>query len=159
MQVFKKIGIIFIVSLLITATGGFSIYHHICHCVGEQSSSIFFEAECAHGDDPASCCHAEKSASCCQQKEKPVKKHACHDDHCCQDSFQFFKINDSFQPELQKVSLKPLMVLEAVLFYDICEDITPVPYSNMYSSDLPPPETGKQILTAHHQLKLDTPLV
>ena len=159
MQVVKKIGIIFVVAMLITATGGYSIYHHICHCAGEISTSLFVEADCAHVDQPAPCCHSEKLVSCCHQKEDPVKKHQCQDDHCCQDSSQFLKINDSFQPGFEKISLKPVMMVFAEFFVEFSEEITSTPHVFIYSSDLPPPDSGKEIITALHQLKLDTHLV
>lgn len=156
-----KTGIIIIVTLLIGATGGFSVYRHICHCAGEISASIFMEADCDHANPaaPSSCCAASKSHSCCMDKPSPEKQHVCHDGDCCETSMKFLKINDSFQPGLEKISLKPFAALSSIIITVFKEDIVSAPVDNICSSDLPPPESGKQIILAHHQLKLDPFLV
>src|SRR5512145_1857743 len=101
LKTIKNIGLIFVVSLLILATGGFSVYRHVCHCAGEMSASVFLEAECHHDQQTSDCSNSEITASCCQKEAVPVKKHTCHNDNCCQSSVQFFKISDSFQSGLE----------------------------------------------------------
>lgn len=157
----KYITVVFLAFLVITATGGFSIYHHICHCAGEMSASIFLEADCEHVQpaSSASCCNSEESHSCCMEKPLLATKIACHDGDCCQTSMQFLKIYDSFQPEMEKNSLKPVFVASSIVFIDLTEDILTVPFYHIFSSDLPPPDTGRQIVLALHQLKLDPSLV
>jgi hypothetical protein len=159
MRIIRNIGLIFIVSVLILATGGFSIYHHVCHCVGEISASIFLEASCDHENTSASCCSADENHSCCMEKPPTDSKHACHDGDCCNTSIQFLKISDSFQPGLEKISLKPLVLASDLVFVSVQEDVHLIPTFNIYSADLPPPDSGKQILVALHQLKLDPHLV
>jgi hypothetical protein len=93
--------------------------------------------------------------------EKPAQesKHACHDDDCCQTSETFLKIFDSFQPGLEKISLKPFMVASTLFSLDILADDNLLPHLNAFNADLPPPDSGRHILLAHHQLKLAPPLV
>ena len=160
MRTIRKIGAIFLVSLLLATTGGFSIYHHICYCFG-NSSSIFMKATCEHehSREKASCCRVEKTPSCCMDKPAPVSKITYHKDHCCRNSSQFLKITDSFQPGIEKVSLKLFSVASALLFFDFSIDENINPSLNLYNADLPPPDSGRQILTAHHQLKLALNLV
>jgi hypothetical protein len=156
-----KTGIIFIVTLLITATGGFSIYRHICYCAGVMSSSFIPEATCGHdhSSNTISCCNDDKTPACCKSKPEKEQKHHCNGHDCCNTSSQFLKINDSFQPGLDKISLKPLVALSLIFIIDFKEDILTAPTKNIFYSDLPPPESGKQIILAHHQLKLDPFLV
>ena len=160
MKTIRKIGSIFLVSLLLATTGGFSIYHHICYCLG-NSSSIFMKATCEHEHamEKASCCSIEKTPSCCMEKPAPVSKTTYHKDHCCRNSSQFLKISDSFQPGIEKVSLKPFTVAAALLFFDFSIDENINPSANLYNADLPPPDSGRQILVAHHQLKLAPSIV
>jgi len=161
MKIIRNIGTILVVSLLIMATGGFSIYHHICHCAGEISASVFLETSCdlENSSAAASCCSVLETNSCCIEKPVQVKKPACHDDDCCKTSIQFLKINDSFQPGLVKISLKPLAISSAMLFFDILTDENTLPHLNLFNADLPPPDSGRQIILELHQLKLDPSLV
>ena len=146
---------IFTVLALILATGGFSVYQHICHCVGEMSVSVFTEATCDHDHGSQACCSSHESSSCCSGQSGSESRHACHDKDCCQNSSQFLKISDSFQPGLEKISLKPALVALAILPVRLEEAVYRIPYLNIYSSDLPPPDEGRQKLVALHQLKLD----
>ena len=161
MQIIRKIGTIFLVALLIASTGGFSIYRHFCHCAGEVSASVFLEAPCDHETPsaPASCCIAEETHSCCATKPAPVKRAACQDGDCCKTSVLFLKINDSFQPAFEKISLKPFALASALLSYYIPEIYKELPSTNLFNADLPPPDTGRQIIVALHQLKIAPELV
>jgi len=161
MRIIRNIGFILIISSLIIATSGFSIYHHICHCARETSASIILEASCNHDNVSAggSCCSMEESHSCCTNKPAEEASPACHEDDCCQTSSQFFKINDSFQPGPGKISMKLFLVASALLFFDISIEEYTISSLNFYSADLPPPHSGKQIILALHQLKLDPSLV
>jgi hypothetical protein len=85
--------------------------------------------------------------------------HKCHDKDCCQNSVQFFKINDSFQSGTAKISLKPFVTVTPVIYVYVQEVILQPSVININSCDLPPPESGRQILVSLHQLKLDTHLV
>jgi hypothetical protein len=160
MKIIRNIGTVLVVSLLIMATGGFSIYHHFCHCAGEISASVFMEALCDHENSSASCCSSPETHSCCMEKPVRDSKPACHDDdNCCQTSSQFLKISDSFQPGFEKISLKPFVVTSAILFFDILADENALPHLNLIHADLPPPDSGRQIILELHQLKLDPSLV
>ena len=159
MRTIRNIGLIFIVTVLILATGGFSVYHHVCHCAGEMTASVFVEAVCNVENTSPSCCSQEEIPSCCKDEPAPVKKHTCSDNDCCQTSSQFLKISDSFHPGLEKISLKPFVIASALVFVSIPEDVHSIPAIHIYSADLPPPDSGRQILVALHQLKLDTHLV
>lgn len=160
MNVIRNIGSIFVVTLLIASTGGFSIYNHVCYCLG-NSSSIIIKATCKHenSNEESSCCSIENKPSCCAEKPIAGSKTCFHKDHCCQTSSQFLKISDSFQPGLEKISLKPFVVASALLFFDIPADESTIPSLNLFNADLPPPDSGKQILVAHHQLKIAPALV
>jgi hypothetical protein len=141
----RKIGSVLLVTLLIATTGGFSIYRHVCYCLGNSTESIFNK----------SCCKPDNTPSCCTEKPVPVSKACIHKDHCCHNSSYFLKISDSFQPGIEKVSLKPFTVASTLLYSDFRIDENVKESLNLYIADLPPPDTGKQILVAHHQLKID----
>ncbi len=160
-QIIKNITLLLIVGLLIMATGGFSVYRHICHCAGEMSSSVILEVTCDN-DNPASassCCSSDDTPACCQDKAPQETKHSCNGDDCCQTSSQFLKINDSFQPGLEKLNLKPIAAVSALLCIVITEDARSMPAFHINASDLPPPDSGRQIVLSLHQLKLDPSLV
>ena len=159
MKWMKNIGLIFVISLLILATGGFSVFHHVCHCAGEMSSSLFTEVTCQDKHGEASCCSRNETPSCCLPKAEEKKARTCHDKDCCQNSMQFFKISDSFQPGFAKISLKPFLVATPLNFVEVFEQNPQSSILNPRSYDLPPPESGRQIIVSLHQLKLDTHLV
>jgi hypothetical protein len=161
MQTIRKIGSIVLVTLLIATTGGFSIYHHVCYCLRNSSASIFYKATCDHENarEKSSCCRIEKVPSCCSEKPFPVSKTTYHKDHCCRNSSFFLKISDFFQPGIEKVTLKPFTVASNLLFFDFPIEENSSPSLNLYNADLPPPDSGRQILVAHHQLKIDPSLV
>jgi len=159
MRIIKNIGVVFIVSLLILATGGVSVFHHICHCAGEMSASLFIEADCEVDHSEAACCSAETTASCCQVKNNNEPGHSCDNEDCCQNTVQFLKISDSFQPGVEKIIVKPCLAASMVAWSILREEIIPAPSFNIISSDLPPPDTGRQIVVSLHQLKLDPHLV
>ena len=157
----KNIAVIFVVTLLILATGGVSIYHHICHCAGEMSASVFMEASCHHENsaEEASCCHKAEMNACCAEKPVHNSEKACHDDDCCQTSLQFLKISDSFQTGIEKINLKPFQPITSLVIIEVAESAIQSSIFNIESFALPPPETGREILISLHQLKLDTHLV
>jgi hypothetical protein len=162
MRTIRKIGSILLVSLLIATTGGFSIYRHVCSCLGKSSESIFYKATCEHENSRAksSCCSMDNTPLCCVENPVPVSKTTIHKDHCCRNSSYFLKINDSFQPGIEKVTLKPITVTSALLFFDISIDDNNIkPSYNLFNAGLPPPDSGRQILVTHHQLKLAPALV
>ena len=161
MQIIRNITVIIIVGLLIVATGGFSIYHHLCNCKGERSASVFMETTCdpQNSSPAASCCSDQEIPSCCKEKQSQETKHQCNGNDCCNTSIQFLKINDVFQPGLEKISLKPVIAASSILFIDVKEDVLSTPIDNICFSDLPPPDSGRQIVLSLHQLKLDPSLV
>lgn len=161
MQPIRKIMSIVLISLLIATTGGFSIYHHVCYCLGNSSASIFYKSTCEHENsrEKPSCCSLDKTPSCCSENPVPLSKTTYHKDHCCQNSSYFLKISDSFQPGIEKVTLKPFTAASSLLFFDFAIDEKINPSLNLYNADLPPPDSGKQILIAHHQLKINPSLV
>jgi len=161
MRNIRNTGSILLVFLLIVATGGVSIYHHFCHCAGAISASVFIEASCDHENSstPASCCSLDETHSCCMEEPASDTKSACQKDDCCQNSSQFLKISDSFQPGFEKISLKPFVIVSALLFFNIPADDNTIPSVNLFNADLPPPDSGRQIITAIHQLKIAPKLV
>jgi len=74
---------------------------------------------------------------------------------CCKTSGQFLRINDSFHPVPGKISVKPVQVESVIVFDYIKNEILIHTNLNLFNSDLPPPDTGRKILVALHQLKLD----
>ena len=161
MQTIRKIGSILLVSLLLATTGGFSIYRHVCYCLGNSSTSVFYKATCEHENsrEKSSCCAVDKTPSCCTEKPVPVSKTTYHKDHCCHNSGYFLKISDCFQPGSGNVTLKPFTIASTLLFFDFAIDEKINPSLNLFNADLPPPDSGRQILVSHHQLKLAAPLV
>jgi hypothetical protein len=160
-QIIKNIATILVVSLLVIATGGLNIYHHICHCEGESSASLFAATTCQHQQEAkaASCCKTVEVPDCCKGKQAPAQKHHCNGHDCCQTTSQYLKISDSFQPGLAKVSLKPLVLPSPIIYIDLPTEEYSSPALTLFNADQPPPDTGKQIVVALHQLKLDPYLV
>lgn len=156
-----KTGILIIITLMIGATGGISVYRHICHCAGEVSASLIVETSCdrVHSSSAGACCSNPEIPECCKEKPGKETKHRCNGDDCCQTSSQFLKINDFFQPGLEKISLKPLVAASSTLIIGVKEDVFSAPIDNINYSDLPPPETGRQIILSLHRLKLEPSLV
>ena len=155
----RQIGLSFITVLLIATTGGISVFHHVCHCAGEVSTSLFTEVTCQDKHTEASCCSQKETPSCCLHKEEEKKAHTCHDKDCCKNSVQFFKISDSFQVVFSNIDLKPVLVTTPLVILDVAENILQSLISFPESYNLPPPKTSRQILVSLHQLKLDTHLV
>jgi len=157
----QKTAVILIATLLILTTGGFSIYHHVCSCLGNTSTSIFYKATCEHENsrEKSSCCRMEKTPSCCVEKHEKDTKPVCHKDNCCQNSSRFLKIGDSFHAALENISLKPFAIVTAFTFFDIPAEDHAILSITFFNADLPPPDSGRQILVAHHQLKLAPSIV
>ena len=93
------------------------------------------------------------------EKADKDQVHKCHDKDCCQNSIQFFKINDSFHAGMAKISLRPFLVATPLIIAEVFEQNLQSSILNPRSFDLPPPESGRQIVVSLHQLKLDTHLV
>lgn len=157
----NNLALLLIVTLVIMATGGFSIYHHICNCAGDTSASLFLEISCDHESSTvsSSCCSVKENNSCCDTEPGEQDKTACNDEDCCQTSSQFLKINDLFQHGFEKVSFKSAPVISTLLALYISVDEHSTQSLNLVFADLPPPDSGKQILLSLHQLKLDPSLV
>lgn len=155
----KNISLILVVALLIISTGGYSIFHHVCHCAGEMTASVFLEPACEHDNSGKACCHSTESHSCCMEKDKETDRHACHDGDCCETDSQFIKIHDSYQPVTANIILKPFVTESELFLFDFLPEKETNLFLPVYINDLPPPQTGKQIVVAQHQLKLDQPLV
>lgn len=155
-RIVKNISLFLVVSMLILATGGFSIFHHICNCAGEMSVSIFTEATCSQGKASPSCCPAKELPACCTIKKVQQSTKVCHEKDCCHNSEQFFKINDSFQPGIAKNIVKPDIQSVKIILIEALSILNEAPPENVFTSDLPPPETGRQIILKLHRLKLDT---
>jgi hypothetical protein len=151
----KNTGLFFVMTLLILATGGVPVYHHLCHCAGEMTSAVYLEPACEHGSATAACCHEAESHSCCMAKESDKNNHACHEGDCCETDSQFIKIQDSYQPVTAKFVLKPIMAATELFIFDLLPEKEINLSQNILIHDLPPPESGKQIVVALHQLKLD----
>jgi hypothetical protein len=160
-QIIKNIALFAVVGLLILATGGFTIYQHFCHCEEEVSASVFMKTSCdhRHSSPAAPCCKAEQTPSCCKEKPAPARKHHCNGKDCCKTSSRFLKINDSFQSGPGKITVKPVLVASAIVFDYIEKEIPFHINLSLCNSDLPPPDTGRQIVVSLHQLKLDPSLV
>lgn len=158
-RIVKNISLFLVVSMLVLATGGFSIFYHVCNCAGAMSVSIFTEAACNLGVDSHSCCTAKELPACCANKTGIHTKKICHGKDCCHNSVQFFKINDSFQPGFANNIVKPDIQAVKLILIEIPSVLCEAPAENVFTSDLPPPETGHEIILELHQLKLDTHLV
>jgi hypothetical protein len=158
-RIIKDISLILVVLLLVLATGGFSVFHHVCQCAGEMSVSVFKEVTCSHVEDSHNCCMDEETPSCCANKPDHQSNNTCNGTDCCKNSMQFLKISDSFQPGTAKISLKPFLALSPLVFSDVPEINLESSTFNLKSFDLPPPETGRQIVLDLHQLKLDFHLI
>lgn len=156
-KIFHRAVIICLAVFMIMATGGVSIYHHLCRCAGESKASIFLEASCDHDMAPplSSCCHAEEAPACCADQPAENKSNTCQHNDCCQDSETFLKISDDFTVSLEKLSLKCIVTLIQVLtgnnlLYEPLAFISPLPEFN----DTSPLLAGRELVTSLHQLKI-----
>jgi hypothetical protein len=147
-------------SVLIMATGGFSVYHHFCHCEGEMTDTFFRPNTCEHQSVKAvhSCCALKETKSCCAGKPGKERRQTYHRDKCCNTTAQYFKISDSFQTAPAKISLSTVEFIAVLFLVDIQEYIDNSFRIKLDATGLPPPDTARDILVSHHQLKLDTPL-
>jgi hypothetical protein len=158
-RIIKDISLILVVSLIILATGGFTVFHHVCQCAGEMSVSVFTEVKCSHSEDPHACCLDKETPSCCADKPDHQSNNSCNGKDCCRNSVQFLKISDSFQPVTAKINFKPYTAISPFIPCVVPEINLQYSTFNLKSFDLPPPKTGRQILVSLHQFKLDTHLV
>jgi hypothetical protein len=161
MKILRKIGAVIMVSLLIATTGGFSIYSHICYCLEKSSTSVFHKATCEHERSMknSSCCKVERTPSCCANKPFDETKTTVHKDNCCRNSGHFLKISDLFQPGVEKVTLNTFAVASSFFLLESSINENTEGSLIPHLADLPPPDSGRKILLAHHQLKLDPSLV
>lgn len=161
-ELFRKIVLVFTAFILIAATGGYSVYQHICKCEGAVITSVFLELDCEHDQDveASSCCStvpAEKS--CCAEKQEKACDDKHHSGDCCHTNSLFLKINDSFNTSQEKsisnIVLAPFSLFEND-FYEVEAQTQP---EKQYISCKSPPIPGRQILLRIHQLKLSPELV
>lgn len=155
--IFRKIGILLTAFLLIAATGGYSIYRHICNCEGAIITSVFLVVECEHGqqEHAQSCCDATAvEKSCCGKQQDKSCERSSNDGDCCHTNTQFFKIDDSFNAGQEINSFKVYASATTLIEKEVLlKEEVPQPVRR-YISDASPPPSGKQILLEIHQLKL-----
>lgn len=156
----KNIGLIVVAVFLIIATSGFSIFRHVCSCDGVVTTSVFMEPTCHHAqaETASSCSMVKATHSCCAVKPVKESRPVCHKGECCNTTSLFLKISDSFQPGNDNTVLKPVPVAVAFIIPDQITLENNFSF-NLFNDDRPPPPSGKQIIVAHHQLKLDPALV
>jgi len=177
-QLFQKTAILALAVLLIMATGGFSIYHHFCHCAGESSASIFMETTCGQEDatvqepvsccmheqaavqEPESCCNADQTESCCKDQPEVKQEKSCKKEDCCNTSSTYLKISDNFTVSLGKISLKFIVSFIQILTgLDLQPESRTADFLNPEFNDTSPPVYGTDLLHHIHQLKIAHPLV
>lgn len=152
-------AIIFLALMLLMATGGFSIYHHICYCANKESSSFFNEVSCQlekAAVQKAECCHKEVPV-CCKDKVPVKHDKSCKKGKCCNTNSTFFKISDNYTATIGKISLKFMVSFIQVLNSNILlvepkEVAARIPDFN----DTSPPIYGIELLHQLHQLKIAT---
>lgn len=153
----KNTAFIFLAAMLIMATGGYSIYHHICHCAGESTASIFIESACDHEDmgATAGCCDTHQAETCCSHDKEGNASNVCHAGDCCNTSVTFLKISDNFTVSLEKISLKFTMSFISILFgHEILSGEQVLAYFQPETTDIPPPPSGTELIISLHQLKI-----
>ena len=75
MKKYKNIVAILMILVLLPATGGISIYHHICSIDGEHNTAIFSKTSCSHkSEDHCNCAETSENA----QSQCNLDNH----DHC-----------------------------------------------------------------------------
>lgn len=135
---------------------GLTINAHYCHSTGDIKKSILpVPLYCDHGDEMASCViphHPDQADACCATE---AMAGASVEGECCEDYTTFLKLLSEFDLS----SLKSGFNLVLQLIINLLDLVRPS-YSNEHTSQAfypnpPPLLTGKQMLVAFNQLKLD----
>ncbi len=153
----QKSVLLMLASLLVMASGGVSIYHHFCSCLGESTTSVYLEAECSHEQGPTaqtSCCSTGETDSCC---EIPVdeQESSCPGDDCCHTSSTYIKVLDNYTLSLEKISFKFIAGFIQVLTGNILlTETRPRFLPDQIIVDPSPPLYGRSMLNSLHQLKI-----
>lgn len=150
--------------MLVIASGGFSLYQHYCNCAGEVNNSIVVESQdCQENEERKSCgiVPDEKVSSCCKPETHQTKSfYQCESSiNCCTYEVTFLKTDDFNCSFDQKRSFSFIVAFVNVIgSNDLRNELTFIKETT-FTSDLPPPDFGKELLISLHQFKFASPLV
>lgn len=162
-QLLKKIFVIISATMLVIASGGFSLYQHYCSCEGDVYNSIIVEStDCNEANEIQSCCSVpeEKVTSCCETDANQNNSHSLcgDDDSCCTSEVSFLKTDEFNYSFDEKKSFQFITafvnIIEAITF----QNIDGFTKETNFIADLPPPDYGIRFLITHHQLKIAPPI-
>lgn len=157
----KSLSVVLVV-LTLAFTSGVSVFNHYCNCSKQTISSVFVEITCeqSHGSAccgskteqlPACCSHSATENSCTHQSR-------CNAEGCCRTDITIIQIESEYQVSQTRPVDQLLVLIAEKFFNEIVEKPKePIQIAEFYT-DTSPPLTGRQFLTAVHQLKLDIPV-
>ena len=168
-DIIKKASVMFIVLVMVAATGGFTIYQHYCGCSADSATSLVLAShdcnmlavdDLATNVAPSSCCDEEPAEDhCCSGTSKlpgdpgPVSG-------CCYTSGIFMKIDDLFNTSLEEVSFQLVVqILKTISGESYSINELPCTVKEIFDRGDPPPLlSGKERILALHQVKIAPPL-
>ena len=163
LQLLKKIFVIISATMLVIASGGFSLYQQYCSCEGDINNSIIVEtANCYESNKSELCCEVpnNKVTSYCQAEAEQHTSHShCDDaDNCCTSEVSFLKTDEFNYSFDEKKSFQFITafvnIIESISLQNL-EDFTK---ETNFIADLPPPDYGIGFLITLHQLKIAPPI-
>ncbi len=131
-SIVNKILAAWMVIVVFAVTTGFNLFSHICLMGGDHEIST---------TEIASCCSLQPKASDFQLNTK-----------CCDDEIQFIKLDfttivTKFQAQSENLPL--------IAFYsDDLMDVVDEHQTNLIYNNLPPPKSGREILTTNHVFRI-----
>jgi hypothetical protein len=149
MKIIKHISTILLSFYLILAMGGLSIFHHMCSCNSNVTTSIIVENSCCSGNtvEPVSC-HADSEHNTCSDS-------SC-DDCNCETEVEFLSINETITVDQYRITESSISYSSAiksfVSFNALNTDKRKDPQG--FIEDTSPPLTGKFIVILFQSLKI-----
>ncbi|PLW92898.1 MAG: hypothetical protein C0592_08515 [Marinilabiliales bacterium] len=139
---FRKISAMFLIPLLVFASGGLNIFSHYCHTQNSGKISIISSPECEHVHH-----------NCCHEKEMTHCNNLSSDGTCCESNHTFIKTvewNFVENPlEIEKSVCEPQTMITTEL--DIPEYDNSIPLGFRYVDYSSPPEYSPKYITILQQ--------
>jgi hypothetical protein len=163
----KHTIVVFLAILVVVTSGGFSLFQHYCMCTGINSMSIYIPSGCCEHGAKGHCAliaYDDNFPGCCASpdQEKPLTSPVCGtDENCCSDKVFYYQTDTFDLSKSPKITLIGFIL--KVIQHNPANDHDIQLYLKRlltgYSTDIPPPLYGRNLLSSINQLKLDFPLV
>ncbi|MBP7850273.1 MAG: hypothetical protein KA053_08360 [Lentimicrobiaceae bacterium] len=131
---------------MVAASGGLSLYHHLCQCTGDDRITLTEVHACQCNHDAAN--DASSTPACCHNSQT---EHACPvgaKDHCCSASLLYVVKTDQYvTSQYSQQEYDPEMAIAEVPWETILTENLPDADRLRYIPAEPPPPTRKTCLT------------